>query len=100
MHLPFCQRLCLFCGCNVVISRHRAVVAPYVEHLKREVDAIVSRIARERSVVQFHWGGGAPTYLSPAELEDLFLHVRSRFRFSHDAEVSVENGLTPPASVQ
>ena len=90
MHLPFCERLCLFCGCNVVIRRSHDQAAPYLERLKREVDLAARWLTPSRPVRQFHWGGGTPTYFSPAQLEDLFGHVRDRFRFAADAEIGVE----------
>src|SRR5512139_1134050 len=67
MHLPFCDRLCLFCGCNVVINRNHDVLIPYLAKLKWEIDQISQRIDTSRPVVQFHWGGGTPTYLSAAQ---------------------------------
>jgi oxygen-independent coproporphyrinogen III oxidase len=90
MHLPFCERLCLFCGCNVVINKNHEVSLPYLERLKWEISEIAARIDKAREVVQFHWGGGTPTYLSPAQLEDLFLHTRDCFTFSPQAEIGVE----------
>lgn len=90
MHLPFCDSLCLFCGCNVVINRNHEVSHPYIHTLKQEIDRVASRLDRSRQVVQFHWGGGTPTYLSPAQLEDLFLYTRDRFTFAQDAEIGLE----------
>ena len=90
MHLPFCRSLCLFCGCNVVISKNREVSHPYLEHLKWEIDQISRRIDRSRPVVQFHWGGGTPTYLDARQLEDLFSYTKERFTFAPDAEIGVE----------
>ena len=90
MHLPFCERLCLFCGCNVVISRNHEVSLPYLEKLKWEIGQIGDRLDTTRPVVQFHWGGGTPTYLSTTQLEDLFLSARQRFLFAEDAEIGVE----------
>jgi oxygen-independent coproporphyrinogen III oxidase len=89
-HLPFCRSLCLFCGCNVVINKNHAVAAPYIERLKWEIDQLAQRLDRSRSVVQFHWGGGTPTYLSAQQIEELFLYTRERFTFAHDAEIGVE----------
>jgi oxygen-independent coproporphyrinogen-3 oxidase len=77
MHLPFCERLCLFCGCNVVIKKNHEVSIPYLEKLKWEIAQLAGGIDRSRSVVQFHWGGGTPTYFSAPQLEDLFLYTRS-----------------------
>jgi oxygen-independent coproporphyrinogen-3 oxidase len=90
MHLPFCDSLCLFCGCNTVTQRDHSLAAPYLEKLKWEIDRIASYLDRNRPVVQFHWGGGTPTYFSAAQLEDLFLFTRERFRFAEDAEIGIE----------
>jgi oxygen-independent coproporphyrinogen-3 oxidase len=90
MHLPFCQSLCLFCGCNVVINKNHEVSIPYLEKLKWEIDRLSQRIDRSRPVVQFHWGGGTPTYQSAGQLEDLFLYTRERFSIAPDAEIGIE----------
>ena len=60
MHLPFCESLCLFCACNVVITKDHSVTAPYLTTLKREIEHVSQRVSRSRHVVQFHWGGGTP----------------------------------------
>ncbi len=90
MHLPFCERLCLFCGCNVIISRKHDVAVPYLERLEWEIDRLSRIVDASRPVVQFHWGGGTPTYLSAAQLEQLFGFAKERFRFAPDAEIGVE----------
>jgi oxygen-independent coproporphyrinogen III oxidase len=90
MHLPFCESLCLFCACNVIIQKDKSVTSPYLATLKKEIDRIGRGVSRNRSVVQFHWGGGTPTYLSPEQIEDLFSHTRERFHFAPDAEIGVE----------
>jgi oxygen-independent coproporphyrinogen-3 oxidase len=90
MHLPFCENLCLFCACTVVIEKDKSVAPPYLEILKREVDHVARRVSRERTVTQFHWGGGTPTYLTPAQMEDLFAHTRERFTFAENAEIGIE----------
>jgi oxygen-independent coproporphyrinogen III oxidase len=90
MHLPFCERLCLFCGCNVVINRNHEVAIPYLEKLEWEIDQLSKIADVSRPVVQFHWGGGTPTYLSAGQLEHLFLFAQERFRFAPDAEIGIE----------
>jgi oxygen-independent coproporphyrinogen-3 oxidase len=90
MHLPFCDSLCLFCGCNTVIKKDHAASVPYLEKLKWEIDRIASGLDRSRPVVQFHWGGGTPTYFNALQLEELFLHAKERFRFAADAEIGIE----------
>ncbi|MGA7624034.1 MAG: oxygen-independent coproporphyrinogen III oxidase [Candidatus Acidiferrales bacterium] len=90
MHIPFCESLCLFCACNVSIQKDKKVALPYLEALKREIDHVGRHVSREREVIQFHWGGGTPTYLTPAQMEDLFGHARERFSFSADSEIGIE----------
>jgi oxygen-independent coproporphyrinogen-3 oxidase len=90
MHLPFCESLCLFCACNVSIQKDKSVAVPYLAALKKEIEHVAARVSKNRSVSQFHWGGGTPTYLSPAQMEDLFQHTRERFTFAPDAEIGVE----------
>jgi len=90
MHLPFCESLCLFCACNVVIQKDKSVAVPYLNVLKREIEHVSRYVSRTRPVIQFHWGGGTPTYLSPAQMEDLLGYARERFTFAPDAEIGVE----------
>jgi len=90
MHIPFCESLCLFCACNVIIQKDKGVAPPYLGVLKRELERVSGGVSRERQVVQFHWGGGTPTYLTPEQIEDLFGATRERFTFAADAEVGIE----------
>jgi oxygen-independent coproporphyrinogen-3 oxidase len=90
MHIPFCESLCLFCACNVIIQKDKAVAPPYLGVLKRELERVSRSVSKERSVVQFHWGGGTPTYLTPAQIEDLFGATREGFNFAADAEIGIE----------
>ncbi len=90
-HLPFCERLCYFCGCTVVItgSKH-GLEHPYFDVLAREIDWVAERVGADRPVVQLHWGGGTPTYFPPDLLEALGGRIRERFRLLPDAEIGVE----------
>jgi oxygen-independent coproporphyrinogen-3 oxidase len=90
MHIPFCESLCLFCACNVIIQKDKRVSPPYLDILKREVEHISRSVSRDRPVVQFHWGGGTPTYLTPPQIEELFGFTREHFTFAPDAEIGIE----------
>ena len=90
MHIPFCESLCLFCACNVVIEKNKAVSPPYLGILKREAERVSRSVSKDRPVVQFHWGGGTPTYLTPPQIEDLFSFTREHFHFAPDAEIGIE----------
>ena len=102
MHLPFCESLCLFCACNVVIQKDKAIALPYLEILKREIEHVSRRVSRQRPVIQFHWGGGTPTYLAPAQMDELFGYARERFSFAPNAEVGIEVDprVTSPAHLE
>jgi oxygen-independent coproporphyrinogen-3 oxidase len=90
IHLPFCESLCLFCACNVVIRKDHSAAGGYLSTLRREIRSLTSFISRDRPVVQLHWGGGTPTYLDPGQMEDLFADLSLAFRFADDAELGVE----------
>ncbi len=80
VHLPFCETLCTFCGCNTVITRNHARSAPYVDVVLAELDLYLSRVPAlaERAIAQIHLGGGTPTFLAPGELEHLLAGLASR----------------------
>lgn len=93
VHLPFCQSLCTFCGCNTVITRDHGRAAPYLELVFRELDLYLERVPAlgSRPVCQMHLGGGTPTFLTPDQLAQLIDHVFSRLtRTATGFEGSVE----------
>jgi oxygen-independent coproporphyrinogen-3 oxidase len=97
-HIPFCNSLCLYCGCNTVINKNNAVSIPYLDHIKREIDWISGLVDPARTVAQMHWGGGTPTYLSADQIEDLFHYIKSRFSFASDSEIGIE--IDPRATTE
>ncbi len=95
VHLPFCEKLCYFCGCTVVITgKEHRLEETYLEHVMSEIDWVAERTGgdrpRQRDVVQLHLGGGTPTYFAPERLERLLGRFRQRFSFSPDAELGAE----------
>ena len=91
VHLPFCRSACYFCGCNVVFTSKEGKLSQYVEYLKKEIDILAKHIDTSREVIQFHFGGGTPTYYSAVELDEIVTYIKSAFpNFSSDAEISVE----------
>lgn len=89
-HFPFCDTLCYFCGCNMIVTQKREHIAEYNRYLKKEMDLLVPLISKDRKVEQLHWGGGTPTHLFPDEIRDIGLNIKNRFDFSDDIEASVE----------
>jgi oxygen-independent coproporphyrinogen III oxidase len=90
VHVPFCERRCLFCGCNVVITKNHDRAAPYLDDLALEIGAAKATGIGRRKVTQYQWGGGTPTFLSETEIERLHGLVTEAFTFEPDAEVAIE----------
>lgn len=89
-HLPFCEHRCLFCGCNVVITQQRDQAEKYLGYLFKEIETVAGWMDCTRPVVQFHWGGGTPTYLSEEQMARLFQFQTQHFQLMPDAEVAIE----------
>jgi len=96
-HFPFCEKLCYFCGCNMMVTHDRSAIRQYNDYLKKEIDLLRPLIADTRKAAQMHWGGGTPSYLYPDEIRDIGRYIKSRFEFDENVEASVEidpRGLT------
>jgi oxygen-independent coproporphyrinogen-3 oxidase len=90
VHLPFCPQRCLYCGCNVTITRRRGAIEAYLARLDEELSLVTSILGRGRRVVQVHLGGGTPNYLDDGELERLWYMLEARFDIASDVDAAVE----------
>lgn len=99
LHLPFCEHMCLFCGCNRTIVRKDGRSGP--GRVERYLDAIIAEMelrsqdigridGRRRVVRQIHWGGGTPTYLDCDQIRKVHGATARLFDIAPDAEVSIE----------
>ncbi|GAL07799.1 coproporphyrinogen III oxidase [Photobacterium aphoticum] len=89
VHIPFCHKLCYYCGCNKIITRHQHKADQYLDVLEQEIRQRASLLG-DREVSQLHWGGGTPTFLTKAQVTRLMTVLREQFRFAADAEISIE----------
>ena len=89
VHIPFCHKLCYFCGCNKIVTRQQHKADQYLDALQQEIIHRAPLFAG-RQVHQLHWGGGTPTYLDKAQISRLMGLLRANFDFSADAEISIE----------
>lgn len=89
VHIPFCHRLCYFCGCNKQVTRQRHKADRYLDVLEQE---IIQRapLFRQRRVTQLHWGGGTPTFLDRQQVSRLVGLLKQHFNVTDDAEMSIE----------
>ena len=97
IHIPFCNTVCYYCGCNKIVTKQYDRAAPYLELLLREIDLVADRMAGssgdcKRPVTQFHLGGGTPTFMSNDQLRVLMARLRERFNFvdTSQGEFSIE----------
>lgn len=90
VHLPYCAELCLFCGCNVVISRNHDRMSAYVDHVVREFEKVRESGIGARWVRQYHWGGGTPTQLALPLMQRVQEAFTRTFKLAPDAEVAIE----------
>jgi len=91
VHLPFCRSACYFCGCNVVFTSKEEKLSRYITYLKKEIDILAQHIDTHREVIQFHFGGGTPTFYKAFELDEIVTYIKSKFpNWSSEAEISCE----------
>jgi oxygen-independent coproporphyrinogen-3 oxidase len=96
VHVPFCRKLCFYCGCNMLVTRSESLVERYLRAVELEVDRVADLLPRIPEVVQLHLGGGTPTFLDPAQLTRLVATLRRRFAWKPGAETSIE--VHPPVT--
>lgn len=91
-HIPFCDTVCYYCGCNKVVTKDRSRAAPYLDRLHRELELQAELFDRSRTVDQLHWGGGTPTFISHDEMIALMEKTRECFALHDDdnGEYSIE----------
>lgn len=89
LHIPFCHKLCYFCGCNKQVTRQQHKADEYLDVLLREI-AARAPLFSQRTVSQMHWGGGTPTFLNARQIDRLMNSLREHFNFSPQAEISIE----------
>ena len=71
IHLPFCESLCTFCGCNKRITKRHEVESPYIAALLEEWDLYTNLLEEKPVIKEIHLGGGTPTFFSPKNLKIL-----------------------------
>lgn len=89
-HIPFCDTLCYYCGCNMIATKDYSKAESYLDILFREIDRVAALTSPQRKVRQLHWGGGTPTYLKPDDLRRLYDYLAGKFSIAPDAEIGCE----------
>ncbi|MBN1962440.1 MAG: oxygen-independent coproporphyrinogen III oxidase [Deltaproteobacteria bacterium] len=89
VHIPFCERMCLYCGCNMIASKSYDKVPRYLDALLREIRMVAAHLGK-RELIQLHLGGGTPTFLTASDLERLISSIFEYFPPTANAELSIE----------
>lgn len=71
IHLPFCESLCTYCGCNTRITKNHKVEEPYIETVLKEWKMYIDLLGEQPKIKEIHLGGGTPTFFSPENLNRL-----------------------------
>ncbi len=90
LHIPFCQSMCWYCGCNTTIAKRNDPIAEYLAALRREIEMVASQVARPLQVNHMHFGGGTPTIVTPVQFAELMDLLRQKFTLLPGAEVAIE----------
>ena len=90
LHIPFCGKLCHYCGCNTIISKDQGMIKNYVETLKKEILIYKNLLDPNRKISQIHWGGGTPNYLPIEEVEGIMAMFFNNFEFTQKPEIAME----------
>jgi oxygen-independent coproporphyrinogen-3 oxidase len=90
LHIPFCERLCWYCGCHTAVVNTRAPIERYVAALLREIALVADALPARLPVSAIHLGGGTPNMLGPEDLALIFATLRRRFDLLPQAEIAAE----------
>lgn len=90
IHIPFCNTICYYCGCNKIITKDKGRADAYIEYLEKEMKLLAPHLGGRHQLAQLHFGGGTPTFLSDNQLERVFEMIRKYFQLIPDGEYSIE----------
>lgn len=90
IHIPFCESLCFFCGCNKIVTKHHERSEEYLKYLEKEIQLHIAELGGRPTVSQLHLGGGSPTFFSDIELTKLMTMLRQYFALPAEGEYSIE----------
>ena len=102
VHIPFCNDICFYCGCNKQVTRDHSKSGEYLDVLGREIELVKERITGNTTVSQLHFGGGSPTFLNNDEIERVMALITEHFPLQEGGEFSMEVDprTCPPEKVQ
>ncbi len=98
VHIPFCDSMCWYCGCNTAVVNRRGPIEDYVARLLTEIDLVAATLGERLEIGNIHFGGGTPNMLAPHEIGAILARLRLKFDIAPGAEIAAEidpRTLTP-----
>lgn len=89
LHIPFCEKICFYCGCNTGAASRRQRVESYLAALHTEIETVSALLPQSARVRRIAFGGGSPNAIEPSEIIDLVDALHRNFWLDH-AELSIE----------
>ena len=90
IHIPFCSKMCYFCGCNTSALRGEDTVRRYIDAVIKEIETVSALLDKNRKVSQVHWGGGTPNAISLDYIEEIMQSFHKHFAYTENAEIAME----------
>ena len=90
IHIPFCNTICYYCGCNKIITKDKSRADAYIGYLEKELDLLAPHLGGKHPLAQLHFGGGTPTFLNDEQIERVFAMIRKHFQLIETGEYSIE----------
>jgi len=90
LHIPFCKKLCWYCGCHTSVPTVADPVQTYVDALVAELDRVAGLLPASMRVTHIHFGGGSPDILQPDQVRQIFTALCRDFRIDPAAEIAAE----------
>ena len=90
IHLPFCENLCTYCGCNTRITKNHGVEIPYIQAVIKEWEMYCNVLGEQPKIKELHLGGGTPTFFSATNLQTLLTAIIGPTQMAEEIECSFE----------
>ena len=90
LHIPFCERMCWYCGCNTAVVNKPGPIEDYVARLLGEIDLVAATLGERLEIGSIHFGGGTPNMLKPAQIGAILARLAERFDLAPGAEIAAE----------
>ncbi len=90
IHIPFCNKMCFYCGCNMCLAGDRQLIKPYIQALKKEITMVAAQLDKTRKVAQIHYGGGTPNSIDSGYIKEINEYLFNTFDFIDKPEIAIE----------